>query len=252
MQGVAGDIPVFKFAHLSAFPEIDHQIFTRGGGFSKPPFDSLNVAYGVGDDPRDVARNRERISNRASGGKTVYINQVHGTRVVVVPERENAGAAPLEGDAMVTDRLGIMLMIQVADCQSVLLYEPDRRVVANVHSGWRGSVANILAETLRVMTETFACDPSRVLAGIGPSLGPCCAEFIHFRDEIPRPYWDYRVGPHHFDFWSASRDQLVEAGVPDHQVHAARLCTRCRNDLFFSYRKEKVTGRFAAMIGLKG
>jgi len=138
----------------------------------------------------------------------------------------------------------------VADCQAVVLFDPVRRVVANIHSGWRGSVANIIAKTVSVMQHHFACNPADLLAGVGPSLGPCCAEFIHYEDEIPRQYWHYKNSGRHFDFWAMSRDQLCKAGVPGDNIRVAGCCTRCRTDLFFSYRAEKVTGRFAVAVGL--
>jgi copper oxidase (laccase) domain-containing protein len=90
-----------------------------------------------------------------------------------------------------------------------------------------------------------------MLAGIGPSLGPCCAEFINYREEIPQVYWRYKDADHNFDFWSLSREQLLHAGVPAKNIETSRICTRCRTDEFFSYRAAKTTGRFAAVIGLK-
>ena len=111
-------------------------------------------------------------------------------------------------------------------------------------------MANIVAHTLAAMTETFGCQPKEILAGIGPSLGPCCAEFRHYRQEIPAPLWRYGDRRHLFDFWALSRDQLVAAGVAPAHVEVSGLCTRCRTDRFFSYRAEGVTGRLAAAIAL--
>jgi YfiH family protein len=152
---------------------------------------------------------------------------------------------------MVTNQSGRFLVVQVADCQPILMYDPRRRVVANVHAGWRGSVANIVGRTLRVMHRRFGCLAGDVRVGIGPSLGPCCAEFIHYQQEIPQPLWAYRRDSAHFDFWAMTRDQLVAAGVPENHIQVSRLCTKCNTDRFFSYRGEKTTGRFPAVIGLK-
>jgi copper oxidase (laccase) domain-containing protein len=131
-----------------------------------------------------------------------------------------------------------------------MLYDPDRRVVANIHSGWRGSIQNVIGATVAEMVRSFACAASRMQAGIGPSLGPCCAEFVNYTREIPAEYWPYRVNTTHFDFWAVSRDQLLRAGLPAENIVVSGLCTKCRTDQFFSYRKEKVTGRFAAVIAL--
>jgi len=157
----------------------------------------------------------------------------------------------LTGDAVVTDVSGTHLVIQVADCQSVMLYDPSRRVVANVHSGWRGSIKNIIGRTVKVMESVFNCHATNMFAGIGPSLGPCCAEFINYKDEIPAAFWNYKDHSHHFDFWRISRDQLATAGIPAEQICSSDLCTKCNTNTFFSYRGEGVTGRFAAVIGIK-
>jgi YfiH family protein len=185
-----------------------------------------------------------------------YLKQVHGCDIAVLrrhpqPNHNPANPAPLTADAAVTDRLGNYLLVQVADCQSVLMYEPGRQVVANVHSGWRGSIGNIIDRTVEAMQQNFGCRPDRILAGIGPSLGPCCAEFINYRTEIPKRYWLYKDSDDHFDFWTLSVDQLINAGVPEENIETSQMCTRCRTDEFFSYRAEKTTGRFAAVIGLK-
>jgi YfiH family protein len=140
--------------------------------------------------------------------------------------------------------------VQVADCQAILLYDPIRRVVGNVHSGWRGSIRNIVDRTVKKMIAEFSCVPREMVAAVGPSLGPCCAEFIHFRDEIPEPFWKYKDESDHFDFWAITRDQLSAAGLSEKNIHISQMCTKCRGDLFYSYRCEHHTGRFAVFIGL--
>ncbi len=242
---------MYRFPGLSAFPGLRHGVFTRKGGASKGPFAELNVGMGGGDEPQRVSENRRRIRRALGGGTPVFLRQRHGTRVVVDGDDAAVRPAPREADAVITDRPGRMLFIQVADCQAVILHDPVRNVVANVHSGWRGSVADILGKTVAEMRARFGCRAGDLRAGIGPSLGPCCAEFIHYRTEIPQALWRYRVGDCHFDFWAMSVDQLAAAGVADRHIEVAGLCTRCRTDLFFSYRGEKTTGRFAVAAGLE-
>ena len=100
------------------------------------------------------------------------------------------------------------------------------------------------------MVDEFGCDPGDIRAGIGPSLGPCCAEFLNYKDELPQSFLKYRQGEYHFNFWAISQDQLIKKGVhPDH-IEVAGLCTRCHPNRFFSYRHEKSTGRFAVAAGL--
>jgi YfiH family protein len=159
-------------------------------------------------------------------------------------------AVPPEADVMITDRSGKFLVVQVADCQAILMYDPVRRVAANVHCGWRGSVADVAGRTVRALRSGFGCEPKDLLVGIGPSLGPCCAEFVNYRKEIPSRLWNYRRDTVYFDFWTMTCDQLIAAGVREDRIEISRLCTRCNTDRFFSYRGEKRTGRFPAVIGL--
>jgi YfiH family protein len=250
-----------QFPHLAKFPELWHGIFTRHGGFSPAPFDSLNISYGLGDDPVLVRKNRRCLARAVGDGCLVFARQVHGADVLVVnggdaqrdaEERCDRGKEPVAvGDALIANEQTRMLAIQVADCQAVMLYDPERQVVANVHAGWRGSVADVLGKTVALMQREFECDPGRIVAGIGPSLGPCCAEFVNYKQEIPPAYWKYRLADNRFNFWRITRAQLDQAGVVPTNVHASEICTRCNTGLFYSYRGEKVTGRFAAVIGLQ-
>ncbi len=249
-------IPFYQFENLAACQGITHKIFSRNGGCSDAPYASLNVAFGVGDKKAHVLRNRDIVRQSIDGETLVFANQIHGDQVAVLGRDRgqpdgNPASNSLVADAMVTDRPRWYPVIQVADCQSVMLCEPHRRVVANIHCGWRGRIQNLLGRTVRVLVEDFDCDPGRILAGIGPSLGPCCAEFINYETEIPEALWQYKNATHHFDFWSLSAAQLAASGVPAGNVEIGRICTRCRTDEFFSYRAEKITGRFAAVIGLK-
>jgi len=249
-------ISYYRFENLANCDGIDHRIFTRRNGFSPGPYASLNVSFGIGDDATNVLRNRDLIRRSMAGGDFIYACQVHGCEVAVLKSnihRQNTAAAAgvTTADALITNLPAEFMVIQVADCQAVLLYDPVRQVVANVHCGWRGSILNIIGRTVEAMTLHFDCRPDRMQAGIGPSLGPCCAEFINYKQEIPAVFWGYKDSNHHFDFWAISRDQLMQAGVPEKNIEVGRICTRCRNAEFFSYRAAKTTGRFAAVIGLK-
>ncbi len=248
-------VPIFEFPHMAGCSGIMHGIFSRNGGVSMEPYKSLNVSFSNGDDREHVAGNRDLISQCFNNKTLVFANQVHGTAIHVLSQQKDSGCKGDSDriafcDAIVTDMPGKMLVIQVADCQSVLLYDSKKRVIANVHSGWRGSISGIIGKTIKVMEEKFGCRGPDVFAGIGPSLGPCCAEFIHFRNEIPEKFWKYKDNSDHFDFWSISYDQLCSAGVLPENIYASKVCTKCNTDQFFSYRGEGVTGRFAAVIGL--
>ena len=126
-----------------------------------------------------------------------------------------------------------------------MLYEviTDHLVAANVHCGWRGSVQNIIGSTINKMTDRFATVPSRLVAVISPSLGSCCAEFIHYEKELPLPFWNFQVKPNYFDFKAISKYQLTEAGVRPDRISIMDICTVC-NPNWFSYRREKIRNNF--------
>ena len=246
---------LFQFSVLAQIPGLVHAVVSRTGGASRPPFDGLNVSHGVGDDPAAVMANRKRLRQMTGGGIHVYTRQNHGTSIrTITREAFNPGeaiqTAPVSADGLISDVPGVRLLIQTADCQAVMLFDPQKQVVANIHCGWRGSVADIIGRTVLRMVDRFGCDPGQMIAAIGPSLGPCCAEFVNFENELPREFWAFRVGAHHFDFWRISRHQLTTAGLADGNVHGPGICTRCNPQLFFSYRAARETGRFAALIGL--
>lgn len=243
----------FQFPCLQAFPEISHQVFSRRGGGSPPPFEALNVAFSVGDQPENVRDNRRLVAKTGDYRYMVYAHQVHGADILIYTGRAmDQTGPPRTGDALITNIPGLALVVQVADCQAIFLYDPVRRVVANVHSGWRGSTANIAGKTVAAMERQFGCRGRDMTAAIAPSLGSCCAEFIHYRDEIPEQFWKYKLNGNYFDFWKISRDQLIAAGLQPQHIQAGDMCTRCRTDYFYSYRGEaRHTGRFAAVIGMR-
>ncbi|BCS99341.1 laccase domain protein [Desulfoluna limicola] len=236
------------FSSFSQVPWLFHGCFTRKGGVSEGPYEGLNTGLNTGDSAQAVSVNRKAILDESGGGELVVLSQVHGKGVHV---HTGTGVDSVEADALVTDRPGAMLTILTADCQAVVLVDPVKRVVANAHAGWRGSVEGVLPETVSVMENRFGCCPSDLLAGIGPSLGPCCAEFVHYKKELPRSFCTHRVGFNHFDFWAISRDQLCNTGLKAKNITAAQVCTQCDDEHYFSYRRSHTTGRMATVIGIK-
>lgn len=223
--------------------------FSRHDGASDSPYHSRNVGLHVGDDEARVLRNRELIKEQLDFDCLVSAKQVHGDSVLVVESMPDADVEHADYDALITNIAGMGLMVQQADCQAVMLYDPEHGAVANIHSGWRGSVANIIAKTVSAMTAAYGSKPAALLAAISPSLGPCCGEFTQYRTELPLAFHAYQVRPNHFDFWAVSRDQLRDSGVLTEHIEIAGKCTVC-DESYFSYRREKVTGRFASVIGM--
>lgn len=143
-----------------------------------------------------------------------------------------------EGDALITNEPNVPLMVKTADCQGILLYAPDVHALGVVHSGWRGSVQNIVGETIFRMIEQYGCDPSQMQAAISPSLGPCCATFTDPKSELPEFCHPF-IQSKQVDFWSLSLKQLEEAGVIRDHIEPAEHCTKCQPG-YFSHRRGDV------------
>jgi YfiH family protein len=175
------------------------------------------------------------------------IRQVHGRDVAVARGGEAAPADHPEADVIISDDSSAAVGVRVADCAPILLADRTRGVVGAAHSGWRGAMQGVATTAVHAMRETFGSEPANLIAAVGPSLGPCCGEMGpevveefraagHREADIGRWFsGGPRVRPH-FDLWLANRDQLARAGVPAGSIHLAALCTRCRPDIFHSYR----------------
>ena len=248
LKSIDSDLAPFVFESFSGAAHFCHGVFHRQGGVSSSPWDSLNVGLAVGDEPGFVIENRQRIKQALALSALVGACQVHGDQVAVV--EEDPGKDIVGVDALITDKAGIGLMIQQADCQAVMLYDPARPAVGIAHSGWRGSVANIIAKTVAVMRDSFGSDPGRMYAAVSPSLGPCCGEFVNHQKELPNSFCSFQVKENYFDFWAISRFQLESTGIRSERISVAKVCTVC-DPRFFSYRREKITGRNASVIGLR-
>lgn len=247
------EIPFLQFPGLSRIERLRHAVYTRLGGSSRPPYRSLNISSAVGDKSDHVAVNRQRIQQAFGAPSLQEMNQVHGDHIVVLTHEQGGvpqGEAPV-ADAMVTTLPGVALMVKQADCQAIVLFDPAKKVVAAIHCGWRGNTVNLPARVVERMQFSFGCSPADMKAAIGPSLGPCCAEFTSHETLFPGHFRRFMVRSNHFDLWEASRTQLIDAGLSKDRIETAGICTRCRADLFFSYRREKTTGRFATLAMLE-
>lgn len=228
------------------------RIFTRNGGASYEPFDSLNVRFGIGDNEDDVLENRRRICEelKIDMGQLISLNQIHSDRILKVDENVHG---EIDGyDAMITDLDGKFLMIQVADCQGVMIWDDVRGIIANVHNGWKGSAQNIVGKVLKKMKDEFGCDAENIKVEVSPSLGPCHAEFSDPFNELPDKLHEFIDDKNHVNFWEATKKQCINEGVPAENIKIAGECTACNTDKYFSYRADvnlEGTGRFAVLIG---
>lgn len=253
-QRTVNGLSFYQFSLFQSVPGLIHGIFSRHGGISQGDYASLNLSFAVGDTRHKVVHNRELVLKTLGIAGLQSLKQIHGKETAVILDRplKDRHRVPEDrsGDILMTQIDGVGLMIKQADCQSLLFYDPRHKAIANIHCGWRGNVSNVIGEAVRQIRVTYGAHPAELLVGIGPSLGPCCAQFINYRKEIPSRYWTYQARPYYFDLWRLSRDQLIAAGVLEDHIEIAGICTSCQTRDFFSYRKEKKTGRFATVIAL--
>ena len=175
----------------------------------------------------------------------VMADQIHGDRIMEVDERPDE--LP-QCDAFITKQKDLPIMVKIADCQGILIYDPTTHSAAAVHSGWRSSALNILGKAVRRMQEVFGSSPADLLAAISPSLGPCCATFSDPKRELPAFCYPFIGDDNHVDFWSLSITQLQAAGVPPDHIELSGQCTKCQPG-FLSYRKGD-SGRMGVFVKL--
>jgi hypothetical protein len=238
-----------SYASSALLGSATHAFLGRSDGVSPAPYDSLNTALHVGDDPTCVAKNRELIKKHfaVKDNNLVIINQVHGTKVLQIED-----ALPpeiTEADALITRRTGITIAIQTADCVPILLFEPERKIIGALHAGWRGTLDNIAGKTIEAMVATCGATPSKIRAAIGPAIGSCCYEVSE--DVIEQ----FSEQPEHvrknrqLDLPEINKIQLQEAGLASSNIDSLNICTSCERDRFFSYRADGGnTGRQLSLI----
>lgn len=257
-------LDVVRFENMRGISRLAHGIFGRAGGCSPAPWDALNVGSEVGDEPARVLRNYARICAELDikQGDLTTVRQVHGNCMQRVGEADR-GRLVGSLDGLITDTPGVALSLRFADCTPIMVYDPAHHALGVAHAGWRGTVSKIAVALVEAMVEAFNSRPAELLAGIGPSIGPCCyevgsevimaAQAAFERDVERRDGWPLLFSngsATYLDLWAANRVLLESAGVT--QVETTRLCTACHRDRFFSHRGDKGrTGRFAMVAVLR-
>lgn len=260
---------MLQFDGLSRFCNISHFVSTRTGGVGKGEYASFNLGEWCGDDPAAVDSNRRKLcaSIDASCDRLFVPFQTHGNSAVVIDssflamDKAQKDAALHGVDALITDRSGVIIAVSTADCVPVLLYAPDKEVVAAVHAGWRGTVQQIVIRTIERMSVEFGCNPQLLVAGIGPSISQ---DAFEVGDEVGDAFRATAIdtdaifyrhpasGKLHIDLWEANRQQLMQAGLQPERIEVAGICTYNHPELFFSARRQGLqSGRMLSGIGIK-
>ena len=169
------------------------------------------------------------------------LKQIHSSKVIVADGRRGILE---EGDALITSEAGNWIGVRTADCVPILIADPEKRAVAAIHAGWRGTVASIVTQAVERMTHEFGTNPDRLLVAIGPAIGPCCFEVG------PEVAQQFHSGARTIDLVTANSQQLIDAGVQPDRLDAMRLCTVCNDPgQFHSFRRDKEqSGRMVSAI----
>jgi polyphenol oxidase len=277
----SGGLQILQLAPLAKIPWLVHGFSTRPGGTSVLDGKKvLNLGFMEWDSREAVTENRRLFQSAvaAKDAALLPLKQIHSD---VVHLFLTPAADPPKGDASLTNAPGPLLGVQTADCVPILLVDPKKHVVAAVHAGWRGTLARIAQKTIGRMQLEFGCKPADLLAALGPSIGPCCyevgvelvtkftAQFADAHDyfdeprtgDEPNPIQWLNMAPPghqpppksvHLDLRKANRSQLIASGLRPNNIYSTDLCTACRTDLFFSYRREgPLSGRLMSVVGIR-
>ena len=277
-----GGIQILELAPFKKYPWLVHGFSTRNRGASVLASGErvLNLGFTEWDNREAVLKNRQAFQSAigAAASTLVPLRQFHSSVVQFFAE---APGESCKGDASFTNTSGLLLAVQTADCVPILLVDQKKRAVAAIHAGWRGTLARIAGKTVGEMRMRFGTNPADILAALGPAIGGCCyevgtelvteftsqfADAEEYFDELrtgeePNPLqWLNMMPPGHqpppknvrLDLRKANRSQLLAAGLRRANIFVSDLCTACRSDLFFSYRKEgDISGRLLSAIGLR-
>jgi YfiH family protein len=250
-----------QFLQFESIPssQVIHGLFTRRGGTSKPPWDSLNVGSTVGDDPGAVAANRGRMfaALGRSSESRFDLWQVHQADIELATEPRH-GSEPPRADGVITESPEVVLWMRFADCVPIVVVDPHRPAVGMAHAGWQGTAKRVAYALVQRMHHAFGSTPDELIAGIGPAIGQhhypvgddVLSAFESGWRRVPGSCFEWHDDVAHLDLAAANEHLLRAAGVQ--RIEQAEICTACHLDDWYSHRGERGrTGRFGAAIGLR-
>ena len=267
-----GEVKWVTFPELDAYPELIHAFTTRHGGVSTGEKTSLNFGKGPDETWDNILENYRILAAALSeeAGKAGLVNrehmvrtdQTHTANVLTVTEEHLSMGILREReytdiDGLITNKRGITLITSHADCNALFFYDPKQQAIGLAHSGWKGTLQEIGAQIIRQMSTEFNTQPEDVIVGIGPALCQTCFEVdedVAQKFYQKNPAWQpmafqREIGicsetgeerrKHYIDLKSVVRETLMRSGVKPENIHDMGLCSKCRPDLFYSYRGQK-------------
>ena len=263
------NVQYIQFQHLEASGLVLHGFSTKHGGVSRDQYASMNLSFTKGDAAISVKENFLRFTEAigVEGDSLVLSDQIHATEIrrVDLGDRGKGYDRPSDiigVDGLITNEPGLTLTTFYADCVPLFFLDPVNKAIGLSHAGWRGTVNGIGPKTVREMTKAFGTNPSDLLVGIAPSIGPCCYEVTEdvimvFEKKTNRVIIDkivQRVDQTHYmlDLWEGNKQLLMGAGVDETNIVLTDLCTKCNHEDFYSHRVMGANrGSLAAMMALR-
>ncbi len=258
-------VAYLTFPSFERYGFVKHAFSTRIGGVSQNEYASMNLNFGRGDPDENVRENFRRFCGAAGfdSGTLVASAQDHHTFIRRVTA-ENRGVGIWKPrdiqsvDGLITNEPDVTLVTYYADCVPLFFLDPEKRAVGLAHAGWRGTVAKIGEKMVDSMKREFGSDAKNLIAGVGPSIGPCCfevdtpvyGEFAALTELCPKEFITEKDGGKFMiDLWEANRRILLNAGIPAQNITVAQLCTKCNADWLYSHRASGgKRGGLAAMM----
>ncbi len=243
------DLRLITSEKLSKYSSVRFAMSIRMGGVSPEPL-GMNLSFKVGDDPANVVENRKRFfgSLGFTESECAIPHQCHSSNVQIVSRPGVFETC----DGLITEVVGLPLVVTVADCLPIVLFELVKRVIAVVHAGWRGTIQGIAAEAVGLMVKHWGGEASEMVAYLGPSAGVCCYEVggdvaqLFSLDEIQQ-----RNDHLYLDLKKSNADQLIGCGMKEDNIEVSPFCTICNPQFFHSYRRDKtLSGRMMAVVSL--
>ena len=249
----------YRFEHFKMDKKLIHLVSTKSNDL---PY-SFSLALHTGEDKKSIIQNRHRLEAQLGTTESLHFivaNQIHSDHIHIIQDKKTKGwhssqDAIQKCDALITNIPNVILTILTADCVPILLYDTKKDVVAAIHAGWKGTKAEITYKTIQKMQKVFNSNPVDIMAGIAPAIGSCCYEvggevaqhFFHIPNSLTQIKDKYML-----DLPYINKMQLLKSGLVEKHIEISNICTSCKVEHFFSYRKEKgCSGRFMSMIGLR-
>jgi len=246
-----GDLEYITFNILNKYSDkLTHAFFFKNGGVSEGIYSSLNFRILGNDSKANVFKNTEIVKQELNLSKVHKAIQYHTDNILILDNNnkikyEIEKLNDEEFDSYLTNEKGIATVITTADCNPIVIYDPIKNVVANVHSGWKGTIKQIYLKTIRLMNKKFDCNYEDIIVCIGPSINKCC--FCSSNLEFKKQFTDIwpnekeyitnkENGEFFIDLPYVIKKDLIQLGLKEDNIALSNICTVCNSDICFSYR----------------